>query len=99
VLSSRLSVRARRSPAFYGLRPAYAIYEPCFVRLGAALARAAGGTPQPVYRFMFSEGFSYCFPPTEYALDAYLQLLASEAPGAPRSEEHTSAPVTFRSRM
>src|SRR2546427_763657 len=69
--------------ARYGFRPAYAIYEPGFVRLGAALARAAGGAPQPVYRFMFSEGFSYGFPPAEYALDAYLQLLASEAPGAP----------------
>src|SRR5436853_7713237 len=32
---------------------------------------------------MFSEGFSFGFPPAEYALDAYLRLLASEAPGAP----------------
>src|SRR5213594_4057787 len=51
------------------------------VRHGLALA--ANGAPQPAYRFMFSEGFSFGFPPAEYALDAYLQLLASEAPGAP----------------
>src|SRR5438270_797529 len=69
--------------ARYGFHPAYAIYEPGFVRLGAALARAAQGAPQPVYRFMFSEGFAFGFPPAEYALDAYLRLLASEAPGAP----------------
>ena len=69
--------------ARYGFRPAYAIYEPGFVRLGAALARAVNGAPQPAYRFMFSEGFSFGFPPAEYALDAYLRLLASEAPGAP----------------
>ncbi len=82
--------------ARYGFHPAYAIYEPGFVRLGAALARAAEdapqpvyrfmfseGAPQPVYRFMFSEGFAFGFPPAEYALDAYLRLLANEAPGAP----------------
>lgn len=69
--------------ARYGFHPAYAIYEPGFLRLGAALARAAEGTPQPVYRFMFSEGFTFGFPPVEYALDAYLRLLANEAPGAP----------------
>jgi len=62
--------------------PGYAIYEPGFVRLGAALARKAA-VPQPIYRFMFSEGFAFGFPPAEYALDAYLTLLADEAPGAP----------------
>jgi len=69
--------------ARYRFHPAYAIYEPGFVRLGAALARAAEDAPQPVYRFMFSEGFAFGFPPAEYALDAYLRLLANEAPGAP----------------
>ena len=29
------------------------------------------------------EGFAFGFPPAEYALDAYLRLLASQAPGAP----------------
>jgi uncharacterized protein (DUF849 family) len=62
--------------------PGYAIYEPGFVRLGAQLARRAA-VPQPIYRFMFSQGFAFGFPPAEYALDAYLRLLAEEAPGAP----------------
>jgi uncharacterized protein (DUF849 family) len=69
--------------ARHGFHPAYAIYEPGFLRLGAALARAVERVPQPVYRFMFSEGFAFGFPPLQYALDAYLQLLAAEAPGAP----------------
>lgn len=62
--------------------PGYAIYEPGFLRLGAQLAREAAA-PQPIYRFMFSQGFAFGFPPAQYALDAYLRLLAEEAPGAP----------------
>ena len=68
--------------ARHRFHPGYAIYEPGFVRLGAALARATS-VPQPVYRFMFSEGFAFGFPPAEYALDAYRRLLTDEAPGAP----------------
>jgi 3-keto-5-aminohexanoate cleavage enzyme len=67
----------------YRYHPGYAIYEPAFLRLGAALARTFAGMPQPVYRFMFSDGFSFGFPPEEYALAAYLQLLERVAPGAP----------------
>lgn len=67
----------------FGFHPGYAIYEAGFVRLGAALAREIPGVPAPVYRFMFSHGFRFGFPPAEYALDAYLRLLADEAPGAP----------------
>lgn len=67
----------------YGFHPGYAIYEAGFVRLGAALARATRGVPQPIYRFMFSEGLRFGFPPAEYALDAYLRLLGGEAPGSP----------------
>lgn len=63
--------------------PGYAIYEPGFVRLGAGLAREIPSVPRPVYRLMFSETFRFGFPPTEYALDAYLKLLADEARGAP----------------
>lgn len=63
--------------------PSYAIYEPGFLRLGAALHRACPGAPQPIYRFMFSEQFTFGFPPEPWALAAYLQLLAHEAPGAP----------------
>jgi uncharacterized protein (DUF849 family) len=63
--------------------PGYAIYEPGFVRLGAARARETAGVPQPVYRLMFSEHLPFGFPPAVYALDAYLRLLADEAPGSP----------------
>lgn len=67
----------------FGFHPAYAIYEPGFVRLGAALARATPQLGQPVYRLMFSQALRFGFPPASYALDAYLQLLAEQAPGAP----------------
>lgn len=67
----------------YRHHPGYAIYEPAFLRLGAALARGYVGLPQPVYRFMFSTGFAFGFPPERFALEAYLALLAREAPGAP----------------
>ena len=66
-----------------GITPSYAIYEPGFVRLGAALERAYPKVPQCIYRFMFSNGLSFGFPPERYGLDAFLQLLASEAPQAP----------------
>ncbi|MFM9886618.1 MAG: 3-keto-5-aminohexanoate cleavage protein [Burkholderiales bacterium] len=69
--------------AQYGYHPGYAIYEPAFLRLGAALERAYQGVPQPIYRFMFSSGLSFGFPPEPFALDAYLHLLAREAPNAP----------------
>ena len=67
----------------FGFHPGYAIYEAGFVRLGAALARAATRLPQPIYRFMFSQSLLFGFPPEDYALEAYLRLLAAEAPGAP----------------
>jgi uncharacterized protein (DUF849 family) len=67
----------------YRITPSYAIYEPGFMRLGAALHRAYRGAPIPIYRLMFSEQFAFGFPPTEWALDAYLKLLDLEAPGAP----------------
>ncbi len=73
--------------AQYSFHPGYAIYEPGFVRLGAALAGEMGGAtpmlPQPIYRFMFSDGLPFGFPPAEYALDAYLRLLGDTAAGAP----------------
>ena len=67
----------------FGFHPGYAIYEAGFVRLGAALARAERGLPQPIYRLMFSQALLFGFPPEEYALDAYLRLLEAEAPQAP----------------
>jgi uncharacterized protein (DUF849 family) len=67
----------------YRFHPGYALYEPGFVRLGAALERAYPQCPQCIYRFMFSDGLSFGFPPKPYALDAFLRLLADEAPHAP----------------
>jgi uncharacterized protein (DUF849 family) len=69
--------------ARFGYHPGYAIYEAGFLRMGALLAREIPGVPQPVYRFMFSQGLRFGFPPAEYALEAYLRLLADAAPGAP----------------
>lgn len=65
------------------VHPSYAIYEPGFTRLGAALAKAYPGMPVPIYRLMFSDAFAWGFPPKPYALDAHLSLLAEDAPGAP----------------
>jgi uncharacterized protein (DUF849 family) len=66
----------------YRLTPSYAIYEPGFMRLGAALHRALSDVPQPVYRLMFSDHFTFGFPPQPWAVEAYARLLAVEAPGA-----------------
>ena len=64
------------------LVPSYAIYEPGFMRYGAAMRLAVPGAPQPVYRLMFSDEMAFGLPPEEYALEAYLTLLAQEASGA-----------------
>ncbi len=67
----------------HGTHPSYAIYEAGFIRAGAALADRFPGIGQPIYRFMFSDEFTFSYPPEEYALDSYLQLLDAEAPDAP----------------
>lgn len=67
----------------HGMVPSYAIYEPGFMRLGAALHRAYPKAPTPIYRLMFSDQMTFGFPPSDWALDAYLRLLGEEAPGAP----------------
>ena len=69
--------------ARHGTSPSYAIYEPGFVRLGAALADRYPGIAPPVYRFMFSEAYTFGYPPEPYALDSYTTRLESEAPDAP----------------
>lgn len=69
--------------ARHRLHPSYAIYEPGFMRAGAALATAYPAMPVPVYRLMFSDAFAWGFPPRDYALAAYRALLAEVAPGAP----------------
>lgn len=67
--------------AQYRFFPSYAIYEPGFLRLGAALARGVPNCPKPIYRFMFSQSFTFGFGPHAYALDAYLELLNERASG------------------
>ena len=66
-----------------GLHPSYAIYEPGFIRQGAALHRAFPGCPTPLYRYMFSDQLTFSFPPELYALEAYNTLREAEAPGTP----------------
>ena len=66
----------------HGLVPSYAVYEPGFLRTGAALHVATPGSPRPVYRFMFSTIFAFGPPPTEWALDACLRLLEASDPKA-----------------
>jgi uncharacterized protein (DUF849 family) len=65
----------------YAFHPAYAIYEPGFLRLGAGL-HWRSGCPAPIYRFMFSSDYSFGFPPEDFALTAYLKYLDVLAPGA-----------------
>jgi uncharacterized protein (DUF849 family) len=65
----------------FRFHPAYAIYEPGFLRLGATLYWRCS-SPAPIYRFMFSSGFTFSFPPDDYGLTAYLTLMDQVAPGA-----------------
>lgn len=44
----------------FGFHPAYAIYEPGFLRLGSTL-HWRESCPAPVYRFMFSRGFTWLY--------------------------------------
>jgi 3-keto-5-aminohexanoate cleavage enzyme len=67
----------------HGLHPSYAIYEPGFLRLGAALAPRYAGLKTPIYRLMLTEGFTFGFAPRPYALAAYQAMLDEHAPGAP----------------
>lgn len=65
------------------ITPSYAIYEPGFMRLGAALHKLYPGAPTPIYRLMFSQHMAFGFPPADWALEAYLKLLQQEHAGAP----------------
>jgi uncharacterized protein (DUF849 family) len=37
----------------------------------------------PIYRFMFSTGMTFSFPPQPWAVEAYVKLLEMTDPGAP----------------
>jgi len=63
--------------------PAYACYELGFVRQGALLHRRHPDMPVPIYRFMFSTGMTFSFPPEDWAVEAYVKLLEKTAPGSP----------------
>ncbi|MEX0923354.1 MAG: 3-keto-5-aminohexanoate cleavage protein [Rhodovibrionaceae bacterium] len=69
--------------ARHGIHPCYALYEPGFARLGAALAAEVEGLPQPIYRMFFSDDFAFGFPATRWALTAYHRLLSELVPEAP----------------
>jgi len=67
----------------HNFHPAFACYEPGFVRHGAMLHRRHPRTPVPIYRFMLSSAFTFSFPPEGWALDAFVKLAEKVAPGAP----------------
>lgn len=67
----------------YQHHPSYAIYEPGFIRLGAALYRQFPGIPMPVYRFMLTDVFAFGLPAEPFALDTYIRLMEREHPDAP----------------
>lgn len=69
--------------AEHGEVATYAVYEPGFIRLGAALAASTKGLKTPVYRFMFTERRIWGFPAEPFALASYVALLEREARGAP----------------
>jgi uncharacterized protein (DUF849 family) len=69
--------------ARYKFHPAYACYEPGFVRHGALLHRRNPAMPVPIYRIMLSSGMTFSFPPEPWAVEAYAKLLATCAPGSP----------------
>ena len=61
----------------YNLIPGFAIYEPGFTRLGAALSQASKLKRKPIYRFMFSNEFLWGYPPKQQYLESHLDLLKS----------------------
>lgn len=76
-------IEGMRIARAYGVHPGFAIYEPGFTRLGAALADISPPSPTPIYRFMFSDEFAWGFPPLAKHLDAHLALLADVTLNAP----------------
>lgn len=79
--------------AKFAWRPAFAIYEPGFARLGAALAAATPGMLSPIYRVMFSDSLLFGMTPTRRGVDLYAAHLEETAPGAPRMVSGLDADV------
>lgn len=65
-----------------GWRPAYAIYEPGFARLGAAMAQSVENLKTPIYRIMLSDNLLFGMAPSLRALEFYRDHLADTAPAA-----------------
>lgn len=64
-------------------RPAYAIYEPGFIRLGAAMAATITNIKTPIYRLMFSDNLLFGCKPSVEALNFYAGQLNETVPDAP----------------
>jgi uncharacterized protein (DUF849 family) len=77
-----------------GWRAAFAVYEPGFARLGAALAAAVPGLRTPVYRVMFSDHLLFGMAPSARAVDFYAAHLHETAPGAPRMVSGLDADIS-----
>ena len=75
-------------------RAAYAIYEPGFARLGAALASQFPKLLQPVYRIMLSDNLLFGMEPNERAVRFYAQMLGELVPNAPWMLSGLDADVT-----
>ncbi len=75
-------------------RPAYAIYEPGFARLGAALASSVERLKTPVYRLMFSDRLLFGMPPSLKNLRFYADFLVGLVPDAPWMLSGLDADVT-----
>ncbi len=77
-----------------GWRPAYAIYEPGFARLGAAWAEKYPQLKTPVYRFMVSDHLLFGLSPSVEAIDFYHWHISATAPGAPWMLSALDADIT-----
>lgn len=64
-------------------RPAFAIYEPGFARLGAAWTKRYPKLKKPVYRLMFTDHLLFGMKPSRANLEFYVRHLAETAPGMP----------------
>lgn len=69
--------------ARHGVTPAFAIYEPGFMRLGQAMAARVPGLKTPLYRLMFSSEFLFGMPPSRASMDAYEALAGGLGLDAP----------------